>query len=307
MASRAIAPAALVLAVALALMGYYFHQVTGSFFVPPYLVYTKSYDPIPLFPWPHLGRIPAYNHAVIKAFYMNLPLSTYLNAREHPVETAFWRFLPFTGFFLGPLLVTPLLVLILAGRVDFFRGLLRPTKARFLLLLSVPPLVGVLLPTYFSPHYAAPLAGALFALIVIAMRHLELWTWRGRAVGSRFVRAVPPLACLIMVIHSALWMSTHGLFPVAADFGRGQILHQLQNQSGQHLVVVHYEPKHDPGDEWVFNAADIDGSKVVWAHDMGPTANEELLKYFKNRRAWLLEADDLPPKLLPYAASRATD
>ena len=33
---------------------------------------------------------------------------------------------------------------------------------------------------------------------------------------------------------------------------------------------------------------------------MGPVKNEELIKYFKDRHAWIVEADDHPPKLLPY-------
>jgi hypothetical protein len=33
--------------------------------------------------------------------------------------------------------------------------------------------------------------------------------------------------------------------------------------------------------------------------------NEGLLKYFSNRRAWLLEADDVPPRLSEYSASGA--
>jgi len=52
--------------------------------------------------------------------------------------------------------------------------------------------------------------------------------------------------------------------------------------------------------EWVYNGADIDDQKVVWAQDMGPAENEELIRYYKHRDVWLLEADDQPPKLDPY-------
>ncbi len=36
---------------------------------------------------------------------------------------------------------------------------------------------------------------------------------------------------------------------------------------------------------------------------MGPAQNEELIRYYKDRHAWLLEADAQPPKLLPYTAA----
>src|SRR5258708_20038516 len=59
-------------------------------------------------------------------------------------------------------------------------------------------------------------------------------------------------------------------------------------------------PNHDPLLDWVYNGADIDRQKVVWARDMGAEKNEELLCYYKDRRWWLLDADASPPRLVPY-------
>jgi len=84
---------------------------------------------------------------------------------------------------------------------------------------------------------------------------------------------------------------------------RAKLLAQLDSVPEHHLVLVRYKPDHDPMAEWVYNGADIDGSKVVWARDMGATANEELIRYYKNRRIWLLEADDTPPSLSPYPSA----
>jgi hypothetical protein len=163
------------------------------------------------------------------------------------------------------------------------------------------------LPVYFQPHYAAPLAGALFALMLMAMRHLWMWQWRGRPVGRQLVRAVPVAAVAMLTLHSSGLIRPRGPSASGPDFGRSRILAQLRGDAGGQLVVVQYAAYHNPREEWVYNRADIDAAKVVWARDMGPAANEELLRYFKDRHVWLLKADQSPPQLLPYGKAEESD
>ena len=61
---------------------------------------------------------------------------------------------------------------------------------------------------------------------------------------------------------------------------------------------MHYGETHHVDEEWVHNAADIDSSKVVWARDADAADNARLLRYFSNRRAWLLDPDAKPPRLV---------
>ena len=65
-------------------------------------------------------------------------------------------------------------------------------------------------------------------------------------------------------------------------------------------MFVRYAPFH-PLREWISNAADIDRSKVVWALDLGPEENSELLDYYPDRTVWLAEPDARPPRLVPYS------
>ena len=84
---------------------------------------------------------------------------------------------------------------------------------------------------------------------------------------------------------------------------RAAVLAELEQCPGLQLAIVRYLPCHDFHDEWVFNRADIDTAKVVWARDMGPARNKELIDYFRDRHVWLVEADETPPRVLPYSAS----
>ena len=85
--------------------------------------------------------------------------------------------------------------------------------------------------------------------------------------------------------------------------GRIQINDQLARLPGKQLVIVRYGPRH-MFQEWVHNASDIDQARTVWAHDLG-AEDENLLRYYPDRSAWLLEPDTTPPNLVPYARDAA--
>jgi hypothetical protein len=67
-------------------------------------------------------------------------------------------------------------------------------------------------------------------------------------------------------------------------------------------VFVRYWPQHIFQNDWVYNAADIDHERIVWARDLGSSEDQKLLHYYPDRVAWLLEPDATPPKLSPYRA-----
>jgi hypothetical protein len=89
-------------------------------------------------------------------------------------------------------------------------------------------------------------------------------------------------------------------WPALDGLKRAGILRQLESLEGKHLVFVRYNPWHDVGDEWVYNGADIDGSRVVWARELDRGSNEKLVQYFHDRRVWLVEPDAAAPVATPY-------
>jgi hypothetical protein len=57
---------------------------------------------------------------------------------------------------------------------------------------------------------------------------------------------------------------------------RARILAQLKETTVRHLVMVRYGPGHSLHDEWVYNEANIDSAKVVWAREMDGAQNRKL-------------------------------
>jgi hypothetical protein len=81
---------------------------------------------------------------------------------------------------------------------------------------------------------------------------------------------------------------------------RARIEAGLEQLPGKQLVIVRCSPKRDPLDEWVYNQADIDASKVVWAREMDAADNLELVNYYRDRKALLVQMDTEPATVSPY-------
>jgi hypothetical protein len=310
--NRSILPLGLVLMVTAAAMLFYFWRTTGSPFCTPYLVNLSTYNPVPYFPWQSVKRVPLFRHPVMEEFYMGWWFHQYEFGRAHPFLLAIMKFDLFWFFFLGPLLCLPLLVLsmILPYGITF-SSISRNT--RFLWLVCCVSTGGLLLPVYFDAHYAAPLTSAIYALLMMAMQRIRRWRWHERRTGLAIIRSVFLIAVAMLLLRIAtplfhlpisMWPAPPTWYsPVPQLLERAQIKNELEKQPGLHLAIVRYQPQHDPKSEWVYNEAEIDSAKVVWAREMAPAANEELIRYFDNRRVWLVEPDGTPPRLSPYPLS----
>ncbi|HEX6545706.1 MAG TPA: hypothetical protein VF023_05330 [Bryobacteraceae bacterium] len=164
----------------------------------------------------------------------------------------------------------------------------------------------------FQFHYLAGCTG-LFVLIGIAgLERLSRITVFGNPVGLRAAQ----ILLFLCFAQFAFWYTVH-LFE---DSGVGQVREyetwnginhdngnprtavneDLAHIPGKLLVFVRYSPRHLFQREWVYNRADIDSSRVVWARDLGTDEDEKLIRYFPDRRVLLLEPDFNPPQLSAY-------
>lgn len=297
---RAMAPAALLLLVT-GMMAYYNYRVFGDPLTLPYQVNRATYASAPVFLWQRARPEPVYRHKVMRDFYTNWELADfryaqtpagYLHGSAKKLATVLF-------FFFGVALLPPLIML---PRV------FRDRRVRFLLAVGVVFGVGLSMNAWLFPHYVAPFACAVYAILLQAMRHLRTWRPGNRPVGLALVRFMP-IACLILAglrLYAApLQLSIPRSPPMwygTEQFGlpRARLQAELEHTPGLQLAIVRYAPDHAPFDDWVYNAADIDRSKVVWAREMENRDSLPLLHYFRGRIAWLVEPDSNPPKISPY-------
>ena len=297
---RVVLPMVLVLAVGAAGMGYYYWRVTGSPFRMTYQVNRATYAMAPYFLWQTPRPEPVYHHAVMRQFYewelqkfeQNRTLKGAVVCTWEKISSS-WR------FYFGPIFTLPLVMLPWAWR---------DRRLRFPLITGGVFLLGIAVETWTMPHYVAPATAVIYIVIIQCMRHLHVWR-RQEGTGVTLVRTIPVIACAMVVLR-VVAAAAH--VPLEAKWPRGnlerpRIIRQLEREPRKDLVLVRYEPGHDVDWEWVYNDADIDASPVVWARDMGPKDNRELLQYFHDRRAWVLDADQVPARLEPYTAGNTAE
>jgi hypothetical protein len=296
-----------VLLVASVAMGYYFFRVTGSPFRMPYQVERDTYAVSPYLLWQHPRPVPSYRHLELERMYAEDDVKNFQLAHS-PMGLVLFATLKAAriwSFFFGPALSLPFLMMVFVLPFGFTWKQIQ-SSTRFLILLVGIFFAGLVAESYFEPHYAAPITCVLLALTVTAMRRLQNWEPGGRKVGAALNRAIV-IVCLAsfavrMVATARRWEVARSEAPAwhqlgPKSFGRAAVVAKLDELPDRQLVIVRYSSNHDLFNEWVYNDADIDNSKIVWARDMTPAENAQLLNYFKDRRIWLLQADDQPPKL----------
>ena len=310
--ARLVAAPLLLIVAATAWMGYYDYKAFGSPLTPPYTVNRNTYAIAPYYVWQNQLPEPNYRYAVMRSFYHKGELDFFLKIHSLkgflPMSLAkvAFTFLFYSNF-------TLLIPLIMVRRVFLDR------RIRFLVVCVLVLVPGMFIEIFLLPHYVAPFAAAFYAIGLQAMRHLRVWKPEGKPVGLTLVRltvfSVVALAGMRVFaaplkIAPSEWPASSWNFewwgPQQFGVERKQIINHLGSLPGGQLAIVRYWGNHDPFDEWVYNSADIDGSKVVWARDSDATNNLELIHYYKDRKVWLVEPDAIPARIAPYPMPEQT-
>jgi hypothetical protein len=289
-ARKVLLPLTAVLMATAVFMGYYNWRVTQNCFVFPRALYQRERLNLPVFLWQSPKPPLHYSNPQFEQFYNVIEPELYYLSWDRLSRDkirVWWGF--YFGFFLW---------LAFAALPKVFQD----RRMRLPLLQFVGCALGLLAVRYFFPHYAAPLTVTLILLLAQAMRHLRRWELKGRPIGVFLTRAILALQLFRVALLTA---DAHRQPPPAWSVYRAKMVKQLEATTGKHLVIVHYAPEHFADHEWVYNGADIDGSKIVWAREIPQMDMTPLLEYFRDRKVWVVEADLVPPKLESVTESPA--
>jgi hypothetical protein len=294
--ARAVLPATAVLIPVIAFMLYFNWRVTGHPFDLPYQLHERQYAVANNFAWSRDNPEPVYRHQVMRTFWSKMNVEQARDMREHLLSVYLVKLASMYGFFFCfyPLFIPALIwpyplqtpkeragVLLLAGG-----------------LLALIPVVG------FQYHYAAAIMPLFYLRFLTSIDRLRSWRPSAKPLGLAL--AVLLIALIPVQFGRDVWkLVTDGEYALPMAQPYHTVVRQLEALPGRHLVLVRYAPNHDVFQEWIYNRADIDAARIVWAREMGPAEDAPMIQYFHGRSVWLLEPDQSSPRLTPYGAAPA--
>jgi hypothetical protein len=286
-------PIAAIGGAAVLFLGLYSKHITGSPFVTAYQISERTYGWPSEMPWTKPPTDLVFRHVELAQHFEyetseHEKVDSPLNFLEYLVFRleAYWR------FYLGPMLSIPLLMLPRIWR-----------RRRILIVGTFGALCAILLLGGSLPHYFAPATALVIAIVVEGCRHL-------RASKIHIVHLLAAAMALVLILRIAA--QDFGLpytqkinyqswcCQQAGNQNKARIEAALDRMPGQHLVFV--KPKTDPYNllQWIYNDADIDASRIVWARDMGEAEDARLRQYFAGRDAWVVDPNVEPATCRKY-------
>lgn len=274
-------------------MAYYNYRVTGNPFELPIRLYQKNYQEVrPLFFF--LG----YKKSDLPAQFRELDRfkKEYLIPKyEKLITLAGWlenfkeNIKIFWSHYFGVLLTIPLLTIF---------WLWKKPKMKFVLLTVSSVLCFILAVTFFhKSHQTAPLTCAFLLITIYGINIVWHFKIKGRAVGALFIQT---LMLGVLITALSYFLIYYNTFKSLEDKTRDVsnipyvkylVVKYLTDIQGKHVVIVRYAAWHNFFIELIYNKANIDEARIVWARDLGPERNQELLDYYRDRKIWLLEPE----------------
>jgi hypothetical protein len=289
---RAVAlPIAATLLLTATFMGFYNWRLTGNPLLFPNALNVRTYHTAPMFLFQASKPEIHYNNQQFEDFYNGWEREEYDHSWQSVKCLSWLKSVRFFSAFAwwGVLLALPALVFVIRDH-----GM----RLAWISLLTVA--VATYSIVWSNAHYAAPVTCLLILLYLQSLRYLRLMRWKRWRWGAILART-SVLLLLVDTAGAVIRKDCDNFYwTCRGDVSRLTIQRKLEALPGKHLVMVRYTDDHNIHDDWVYNAAEIDSVKVVWAREINPQQDAELLKYFHDRKVWVVTPDTDNTFLEPY-------
>ena len=160
---------------------------------------------------------------------------------------------------------------------------------------------------FFRQRYAIVLVLTVCAIIILRLVSSRTMPSGGRSWAFSLCEfALLGLLLLqVCVIERNLHPDDYPIVDDLAEPFRKPVEQRLAALPGEHLVLVRYSKDHNSGEEYVYNGANIDEEKTVWAREIPGVDMTPLLSYFQDRDVWLFEPDVDNETVSPYAPPKS--
>ena len=291
-AKKILFPIVAVLVLTAVAMGVYNRNLTGYALLFAETLNVRTYHTAPMFLFEPSKPPLHYQNQQFEEFYNGWEREEYDHTWES-VKCLTWlktvRFLSAFGWW-GMLLAAP-------GLYFVFRD----PRMRLPWIMLALVALGAYVVVWSNAHYASPATSIAVLLYLQSLRYLTQLRWKTRRWGAILARTTVLLLLADTATAVVRKQCDTFYWTCQGDVSRVVIQHKLEALPGKHLVMVRYGDDHNIHDDWVFNEADIDSQKVVWAREIDEGQDAKLFEYFKDRKVWLVTPDDDNTYLAPYS------
>jgi hypothetical protein len=157
---------------------------------------------------------------------------------------------------------------------------------------------------WFHQHPLFVLAVTVFALLILRVG-ISRSAEPSRVISFCEVAFLALIMVQVCIVERNLHPDDYPIVDDLKESFRKPVEQRLAALPGQHLVLVRYSKDHNSGEEYVYNNADIDHAKTVWAREIPGRDLTPLLTYFRSRDVWLFEPDEDNESVVPYSPQNA--
>lgn len=291
-------PILAVLLLTVAGMAAYNRNLTGHALLFPETLNVQTYHSAPMFLFEASKPPLQYHNQQFEEFYNGWEREEFDHTWES-VKCLTWlktvRFFSAFGWW-GVFLAAP-----------GFYWVVRNPRLRLPWIMLALVVAGAYVVVWSNAHYASPatcVAVLLYLQLLRYVRQMRGTRWRWGAILAR-----TSLLLLLADTATAVVRKQCDTFywTCQGDVSRLVVQKKLEALPGKHLVMVRYGEDHNIHDDWVFNGADIDGQRVVWAREIDEEQDATLFQYFSDRKVWLVTPDTDNTYLAPYTPAPDRD